>query len=111
VYVKVPYYEQGDVQGGNEGFRGERVDSVVACIGGVGVNEPEGVKIGPTKRFLGGDIEGKDVVDPFEPWEYRIGGKERHVNIGRHTGLPNRGKECLKVVEEGKVSLADRRLL
>jgi len=111
VYVEVPYNEQGNVQGGKKAFRGDRVDSVVVCVGGVGIYNPEGVKAGPEKRYLGGDIEGKDLIHAFEPWEDRKGGKKRHMNIGRHPGLPNQRKERLKAVKGGKVSLADRRLL
>ena len=111
MYFEVPYYQQGDIQGGKEGFWGDGVDSVVTCVGGVGVYTVEGMKAGPEKGFLGGDIEGKDVIHPFERWEDRIGGMKRQMNIGRHTGLPNRGKKRLEAVKGGKVSLADRRLL
>jgi len=111
VYVDVPYYEQGDVNGWKEGFWGDQVDSGVVCVAGAGDNEPQGVKIGLEKRFQGGDIEGKAVVHPFEPLEYRIEGKKRPMNIGRHSRGSNRRKKGLKGVAGGKVSLADMRLL
>jgi len=43
------------------------VDSVVASVGRVGVDQPEGVKVCPEERFLGGDIKGEDVIHPSEP--------------------------------------------
>jgi len=87
------------------------VGSVVMCVGGVGIYEPQGVKLGPEERLLGGDIEGEDVVHPFEHWEQRKRSKERHVNIGCHARLPDRGETRLNAVERGKVSLVDRRIL
>ena len=87
------------------------MDSVVACIGEVGVNQPEGVKGGSEERFLGGYIEGEDVIHPLEPWEHRKRSKERHVNIGRHARLADRGEKGLKAVERGKVSLVNKRVL
>jgi len=55
-----------------EGFWGDRVDPVVACIGRVGVYYPEGVEVCPEKGFLGGDVEGKDIIHYPEPREYRV---------------------------------------
>ena len=33
------------------------------------------------------------------------------MKVGRHTGLPNRGKEGLKAIQAEEVSVADGRLL
>jgi len=70
VYIEVPYYQEGDVQGGKAGIGGDGVDSAVACVGRVGIDQPEGVKVCPEERFLRGDIKGEDVIHPFEPWEH-----------------------------------------
>ena len=69
MYIEVPYYQEGDVQGWKEGIGGDGVDSVVTCVVRVGVDQPEGVKVCPEERFLGGDINGEDLIHPFEPWE------------------------------------------
>jgi len=69
------------------------MDSVVACVGGVGVYYPKEMKVGPEERLLGGDVEGEDTIHPLEPWEHRVQRKKRYVNIGRHTGLPNTGEK------------------
>jgi len=34
------------------------------------VNQVEGVKVGPERRFPGGEAKGEDVIHPFEPWEH-----------------------------------------
>jgi len=70
VYIEVPYNQEGYVQGWKEGIGGDGVDSVVACVGRVGVDQLEGMKVCPEERFLGGDIKGEDVIHPFEPWEH-----------------------------------------
>jgi len=70
VYIEVPYYQEGDVQGWKEGVGVDGVDPMVASVGGVGVDQPEGVKVCPEERFLEGDIKGKDVIHPFEHWEH-----------------------------------------
>jgi len=67
VYIEVPYYQEGDLQGWKEGSRGDGVDPVVACVGRVGLDQLKGVKVCPEKRCLGGDIKGEDVIHPFEP--------------------------------------------
>ena len=110
MYIEVPYYQEGDIQGWKQNFGGDRVDSVVVCVGGVRVNYPEGVKVGPEEGFLGGDIEGEDVIHPFEAWEHRKRSKTRHMNIGRHARVPDRGGKGLKAIERGKVSLVNRRI-
>ena len=43
---------------------------MVACVGRVGVNQPKRVKVGPEKRFQGGDIEGEDVIHLSKPGEH-----------------------------------------
>ena len=39
--VEVPYHQERDVEGREKGFRGDRVDSVVTRIAGVGIYEPK----------------------------------------------------------------------
>jgi len=70
VYIEVPYYQEGNVQGWKEGIGGDVVDPVVAYVGRVGVNLQKGMKVCPEKTFRGGDIKGEDVIHPFEPWEH-----------------------------------------
>ena len=70
MYIEVPYYLEGDVQGWKEGIGGDGVDSVVVCVCRVGVDELKGVEVCPKERFLGGDIKGEDVIHPFESWEH-----------------------------------------
>jgi len=93
VYIEVPYYQEGDIQGMKQGFGGARVDSVVAWVWGVEVNQPEAVKVGREERFLEGDIAGEDVIHPFEPRQYQKKGTEGLVNIGRQARLPDRGEK------------------
>ena len=38
VYIEVPYHYEEDVQAEKQRFRGDRVDTVVACGGGGGVD-------------------------------------------------------------------------
>ena len=84
---------------------------MVHGVGRVGINYPECVEGGAKKRFIGGDVERKNIVHPLEPGEHRVTGKKRHMNVGRHTWLPNRGEEGLETIKGGKVSLVDRRIL
>jgi len=102
---------QREIEGRREGFWGDIMDPVVTCVGGIRMNYPEGLKTGAEKRFLGGDIDGEQIIHPCELWDQQKRGNERHMSIGRHVGLPNRGKKQLKAVKGGKVSLANRRLL
>jgi len=81
---------------------------VVNSVGGVGVNNPEGVETGAKKRLIGADIEGEDIIYPHNPEEHRVVGKKRHINLGSHTWLPNQGKEGLETIKGRKVSLVDR---
>jgi len=84
---------------------------MVNSIGGVSINNPKGVEGGAKKRLFGGDVEGEDVIHPLELREHRVTGKKRHINVGSHAWLPNRGKEGLETIERGKVSLVDRWIL
>jgi len=81
---------------------------VVDGVGGVGIDYPEGVECGAKKRFAGGDVERENVIHPLEPGEYGVIGKKRHMNVGRHTWLPNCGKEGFETIKGRKVSLVDR---
>ena len=84
---------------------------MVNSVGGVGINNPEGVEGGTKKRLIGGDVEGENIIHPLKPGEHRVVGKKRLMNIGGHAWLPNRGKEGLETIEGGKVSLVDRWIL
>jgi len=84
---------------------------MVNRIGGVSINNPKGVEGGAERRLIGGDVEGEDVIHPIEFGEHGVIRKERHMNVGSHTWLPNRGKKGLETVERGKVSLVDRWIL
>jgi len=79
--------------------------------GGVGIDNPEGVKTGAEERLLGGHVQGEDVVKPLKPREHREVGKKKHMNLGSHTWLPNRGKERLKTIKGGEVGLVNRWIL
>jgi len=68
--MEVPYYQEGDVQGREQDIGGDRVDSLVARVDRVSLHQPEGVKVGPKERFLGGDIEGEDVFHTLERREH-----------------------------------------
>ena len=87
------------------------MDPVVHGVGRVGINYSERMEGGAKKRLIGGDVERENIIHPFEPGEHRVIGKNRHVNVGRHSWLPNRGKERLETIKGGKVSLIDRRIL
>jgi len=102
VYVEVPYYQEGDPHGWKNGFWRDQVDPMVQCVGGVGVYQPEGMKVGPEKRFWGRDVEGEYLIHPLEPWVYRIAGEDRSMNVGHHAGLPNSGENDLKMLKEGR---------
>jgi len=84
---------------------------MVDSIGGVSINNPKGVKGGAKKRLVGGDVEGEDIIHPLELGEHRVVGKKRHMNVGSHAWLPNRGKEGLETIERGKVRLVNRWIL
>ena len=66
---------------------------------------------GAKKRFVGGDIEGENIVHPFEPGEHRVIGKKRHMKVGSHSWLPSRRKERLETIKGRKVSLVYRWVL
>jgi len=84
---------------------------MVSSVGGVGVNNPKRVKSGAEERIIGGDVEGENIVHPLELGEHCVIGKKRHMNVGCHSWLPNRGKEGLETIKGRKVSLIDRRVL
>ena len=84
---------------------------MVNSIGGVGVNNPKGVEGSAKKRLIGGDVEGENIVHPLKPGEHRVVGKKRHMNVGSHMWLPNRGKDGLETIKGRKVSLVDRWIL
>jgi len=69
------------------------------------------VELGPEKGFLGADSEGEDIIHPLEPREYRIEGKKRYMNVGRHPGLPNWREKTLQGIKGAMVALADRRFM
>jgi len=69
------------------------------------------VEVGVKERLVGGDVEGEDIVHPFEPGEPRIVGKKGHMNVGSHAWLPKRGKKGHKTIKRRKVSLVDTRIL
>jgi len=105
-----PLLPGGDTKSWKEGFWGDRVDLVVPPVGGVGVYYPKGMKACPEWRFLGGEVDGEDVIHTFELRVHRIEGKKSYMNIGR-SGLPNSRENGRKAVKGGKVSLANRRRL
>jgi len=70
------------------------------------------VEIAVEQRTLGRDVEGNDVIHPFEPGEHRKSRKKSILNIGScQTGLPSAGKKRLEASEGGKGGLADGQLL
>jgi len=84
---------------------------VVNSVGGVTIDNLEGVEGGSKKRLIGGDVEGENIVHPLKPGEHPVVGKKSHMNGGGHAWLPNRGKEGLKSIKGGNVSLVDRWIL
>jgi len=78
---------------------------VVSRVGGVSIDNSEGVKSGSKKRFIGGDVKGKNIVHRLKPGEHRVVGKKGHMNVGGHAWLPNRGKKDLKPLKEGRWAL------
>jgi len=111
VDVEVAYDREVEPQIVKQNFGWDRVDPVDPCIGRIGVNDPEGVENGDKKRLAGGDIKGEDVGYPFKLGEHRVVGKKRHMDVGSHTWLPNRGKKGLEPTKERKVRLVDRWIL
>jgi len=84
---------------------------MVDSIGGVSIDNSNGVEGGAKTRLIGGDVEGEDVIHPLELGEHRVIGKKRNMNLGSHAWLPHRGKEGLETIERGKVSLVNRWIL
>jgi len=52
VDVEVPYDQEGEPKVGKEDFWRDRVDPVVDGVGGVGVNNPEGVETGANQSLI-----------------------------------------------------------
>ena len=67
-------------------------------VGGVGVDNLEGVEGGAKKGFIAGDVEAANIVQPFKPGEHRVVGEKSHMDVGGHAWLPNCGKEGLKTI-------------
>jgi len=111
VYVEVPHNEEAEPKIGEQDFWWDGVNPVVNSVRGVGVNNPEGVEGSAKKRLVGGDVEGENVVHPLKPGEHRVVGKKRHMDVGSHAWLPNRGKEGLETIKGRKVSFVDRWIL
>jgi len=87
------------------------VNPVITSVGGVSINNPEGVERGAKKRLSGGNIKGEDIIYRLEPGEHRVVRKTEHMNVGSHTWLPGRGKEGLETIKGRKVSLVDGGIL
>ena len=87
--IEVSNYQEGERKIRKKNFRLDRVDLMVDRVGGVGVDDSEGVKTGAKKRFIGGDVKGKDVVFPPKPGEHRAVGKKGHMNVGSDAWLPH----------------------
>jgi len=101
VDVEVRHNKVGELKIGEKNFWWHGVNPVVSSIGGVSVHNPKGVEGGAKKRFIGGDVEGEDIIHLLEPGEHRVIGNERHMDVVSHTWLPNRGKKDLKPLKEG----------
>jgi len=84
---------------------------MVSSIGGVSVDNPKGVEGGAKKGLIEGDVKGEDIVYSLKPGEHLVVGKKRHMNVGSHAWLPNRGKKRFKTIKGRKVSLVDRRIV
>ena len=69
------------------------------------------MEVGVKERLVGGDVEGENIVHPFELGEHRVVGKKRQVNVGTHAWLPNPGKKRFKTIKGRKVSIVDRWIL
>jgi len=111
MYVEISHNQEGEPEIAEKNGWWDRVNPVVNSVGEVGVNYPKRVEGSAEKRFIEGDIEGEDVVHSLELGEHRVVGKKRHMKVGSHTWLPNRGKEGLETIEGRKVSLVDRWIL
>ena len=66
---------------------------MVNGVGGVGINNLEAVEGGAKEGLIGGDGEGENIVQLPKAGKHRIVGEKRHMNVGGHGWLPNRGKE------------------
>jgi len=75
VDVEVSHYQEGKPKIWKKSFRLDGVDLMVDS-GGVGIDASEAVEIGAKRWFLGGDLEGKDVVFLPKPGEHHVVGKK-----------------------------------
>jgi len=111
VDVEVSHNQEGKPKIGEKNFCWDGGNPVVSSVAGVGVNNLEGVEIIAKKRLIAGDIEGEHIVYPLKHGEHCIVGKKRHMKVGSHTWLPNRGKKGLETIKGMKVSLVDSWIL
>jgi len=111
VDVEVSHNQEGEPKIGEKNIWWDGVNPVVNSVGGVGIDNPEGVEGGAKKRLIGRDVEGEHIVHPLKLGEHCVVGKQRHMKVGSHSWLANRGKERFKTMEGGKVSLVYRRIL
>jgi len=91
--VEVHYYQEPELKIWKKSLWLDGVDPMVNSVGGVGVDDSEGVKVGAEKTIMGGDLKGKIVVYPLKPGEHHVIGKKRHMKVACHTWLSNRGKK------------------
>jgi len=89
VDIEVSYNQEGEPKIRKKNFQLDRVDPMVDPVGAVGVDDSEGVKTGAKKRFMGGDVKGKDVVFLPKPGEHRAVGKKGHMNVGSDAWIPH----------------------
>jgi len=107
VGVGVPHNKEGKPKIRKKNFWGDGVNPVVNSVGGVRIDNPEGVETGAKKRLIRGDVEGKDIINPLKPGEHRVvakksipapkavmlndgkkgGGRGRPLTQGRRHGL------------------------
>ena len=109
--VEVSHNKEGKPKIGKKNFWWDGVNPVVNSVGGVGVNNPESVETGAKKRFIGGDIKGKDIVYPLKPGEHGVVGEKRHMDVCSYMWLPKGWKERFETIKGRKVSLVDRWIL
>jgi len=111
VGVEVSHDQEGKHKIWEKNFWLDGVNPVVSSIGGIGVNNPEGVENGAKKSLSGGNVKGKNIIYPLKPGEHGVVGKTRHMNVGSPTWLPSRRKEGIETVKGWNVSLVDRWIL
>jgi len=97
--VEVPNYQDGEPNIREKSVWLDRVDPMVHCVRRIGIDNPEGVKVGTEKWLIRGDVQGQDIVHSFKPGEHRVVGKKRHINVGRDSWLPNWRKASIKTIK------------